>query len=77
MILEKRATITAKEAAEYIGISYVKLLDMAKKNEVPHISAGTRVLFRKETLDKWMDEKEAEYKNNPHNQYGVIRKLKS
>lgn len=69
-----RATISGKEAAEYLGISYVKLLDMAKKNEVPHISAGTRVLFRKETLDKWMDEKEAECKQA---QYGVIRKIKA
>lgn len=70
-----RATITGKEAAEYLGISYVKLLDMAKKNEVPHISAGTRVLFRKKTLDQWMEEEESECKQV--SQYGVIRKIKA
>ncbi len=54
----KPATLKARLAAEYLGISYWKLLDMVKKNEIPHIRAGKLVLFRKETLDQWLRKQE-------------------
>ncbi len=53
-----RSTLTAKEAAKYLGISYWKVLEMAKRGEIPHIRAGSRVLFRRESLDQWMLEQE-------------------
>ena len=56
----KPATITGKEAAKYIGISYWLVLDLAKKGKIPCIKAGDRYLFRKETLDRWMQDQEAE-----------------
>ncbi len=49
-----RSTLTAKEAAKYLGISYWLCLEMCKRGEVPHIRAGSRVLFRRESLDQWM-----------------------
>ena len=55
-----RSTLTAKEAAKYLGISYWLCLEMAKRGEIPHIRAGSRVLFRRESLDGWMDEQEQE-----------------
>jgi excisionase family DNA binding protein len=55
----KPATFKAKQAAEYIGISYWKILDMVKKGEIPHIRAGRLVLFRQVTLDNWLQEQEA------------------
>jgi excisionase family DNA binding protein len=54
----KPATLKARLAAEYLGISYWKLLDMAKKGEIPHIRAGKLVLFRQATLDRWLAEQE-------------------
>lgn len=54
----KPATFKAKQAAEYIGISYWKILDMVKKSEIPHIRVGKLVFFRKETLDQWLGEQE-------------------
>lgn len=51
-------TLKAKEAAQYLGCSYWKLLDMAKKSEIPHIRVGKLVFFRKETLDQWLGEQE-------------------
>jgi excisionase family DNA binding protein len=54
----KPVTISAKTAAKYLNVSYWKILDMAKKNEIPHIRAGALVLFRKETLDNWIVEQE-------------------
>ncbi|MGG1685560.1 helix-turn-helix domain-containing protein [Pseudalkalibacillus sp. NRS-1564] len=53
-----RTTLTAKEAAQYIGISYWHLLDLAKKKQIPHIRAGKRVLFRVNSLEDWMNDQE-------------------
>lgn len=53
------STLKAREAAKYLNISYWKILDMAKKNEIPHIRIGKLVLFRRETLDSWLAHREA------------------
>jgi len=60
-----QVTMTANEAAQYLGISYWKLLDMAKKHEVPYIACGSRKLFRKEALDRWMEEQEKKALEKP------------
>lgn len=51
-------TLKAKEAAQYLGCSYWKLLEMVKKGEIPHIRVGKLVFFRKVTLDQWLGEQE-------------------
>ena len=56
----QRATLKAKEAAGYLGISYWKLLELVKAGDgPPHIRAGNRILFRTETLDAWLSQLEA------------------
>lgn len=58
-----RSTLKATEAAHYLGISYWLILEMAKRGEIPHIRAGSRVLFRRESLDEWMkNQEQANYK---------------
>lgn len=52
-------TKKARDAAKYLGISYWKLLDMAKRGEIPHVRVGKLVLFRRDTLDAWLAELEA------------------
>jgi len=71
-------TINAKEAAQYIGISYWLILDMAKKCIIPCIHAGDRVLFRKETLELWMQNQETQsmQPEKPAG-YGTIRRVKA
>jgi len=72
----KRATLTAKEAAEYIGISYWLILELAKRKEIPAIYAGKRVLFRVETLNRWMDGQEAKAVEKPVDTgHGKIRRI--
>ncbi|WP_408008440.1 helix-turn-helix domain-containing protein [Pseudalkalibacillus sp. A8] len=73
-----RQTISAKEAAEYLGVSYWLVLEMVKRKEVPHVKAGKRILFRKESLDHWMNNKEvlSIQQGNNDQQYGVLRKLR-
>ena len=72
-----RTTLTAKEAAEYLGISYHLLLDLAKKSMVPHVRAGKRVLFRTSSLENWMNEQEEKSINNDDEDRtsGSVRKI--
>ncbi|NBI07217.1 helix-turn-helix domain-containing protein [Senegalia massiliensis] len=54
----KRATLTAKQAADYIGISYWLILELVKRKRIPCIDLGGRKLFRKKSLDDWMTKEE-------------------
>ncbi len=73
-----QATVNAKAAAKYIGVSYWMILEMVKRKEIPCIKCGVRKLFRIATLDKWMQDQELkavaplEVENN---EYGILRKI--
>ena len=47
----QRTTLTAKEAAEYLGISYWLITQLVKRKQIPCSRVGKRILFRKEALD--------------------------
>jgi excisionase family DNA binding protein len=66
----ERQTLSAKEAAKYIGISYWLILEIAKRKEIPCIRIGSRVLFRKDALDNWMAEREVESVQQP-----IVKKI--
>ena len=56
MELEKitRTTLTMKETAEYLGVSYW----LVKRKQIPCSRVGGKVLFRKEVLDSYLKQKE-------------------
>lgn len=54
-----RVTLTAREAAAHIGISYWLILELVKRGELNCIKAGGRKLFRQSGLDDWMARQEA------------------
>lgn len=54
----ERITVTAHEAAQIIGVSYWLILELAKRQEIKHIRAGRKVLFRLESLQSWLNEQE-------------------
>ncbi len=60
MELEKvtRTTLTMKETAEYLGVSYWLVIQLVKRKQIPCSRVGGKVLFRKEALDKYLNEKE-------------------
>ncbi len=60
----QKATLTSREAAEYLGISYWLLLEMVKRKDINPIRCGSRYLFRQTRLDTWMDEQEARDDND-------------
>ena len=60
MALDKihRTTLTAKEAAEYLGISYWLITQLVRRKQIPCSRVGKRILFRKEALDVYLSNKE-------------------
>ena len=49
-----RTTLTMKETAEYLGVSYWLVTQLVKRKQIPCSRVGGKVLFRKEALDKYL-----------------------
>jgi excisionase family DNA binding protein len=47
-----------KQAALYIGASEFKLRDMVRLKQIGHYRIGSRILFRKATIDEWITAQE-------------------
>jgi excisionase family DNA binding protein len=50
--------MNVKEASDYLGVSKDLLYLLVREQKIPCVRAGRRILFRKETIDKWMEEQE-------------------
>ena len=48
----------AKECAAYLRSSYFNLVRKAKAGEIPCFRMGRRVLFRKSSVDAWIEAQE-------------------
>lgn len=53
-----RTTLTMRETAEYLGVSYWLVTQLVRRKQIPCSRVGGKVLFRKEALDKYLNEKE-------------------
>ena len=56
----QRTTLTMKEAAEYLGISYWLINQLVRKKEIPCSKVGGKVLFRVQVLEEYLNSKEKE-----------------
>ena len=54
----ERITLTMKETAEYLGISYWLVNQLVRRKQIPCARVGGRVLFRVQALDEYLKEKE-------------------
>lgn len=54
----QRTTLTAKEAAEYLGVSYWLITQLVRRKQIPCSRVGKRILFRKEALDIYLSKQE-------------------
>ena len=54
----ERTTLTMKETAEYLGISYWLVNQLVRRKQIPYARVGGRVLFRVQALDEYLKEKE-------------------
>ena len=55
-----RSTLTMKEAAEYLGISYWLINQLAKRKQIPYSKVGGKFLFRVKALDEYLTKQENE-----------------
>ena len=54
----ERTTLTMKEAAEYLGISYWLITQLVKRKQIPCSKIGGKFLFRVQALDEYLTKKE-------------------
>ena len=54
----QRTTLTMKEAAEYLGISYWLINQLVRRKEIPCSKVGGKFLFRVQVLDEYLSNKE-------------------
>ena len=56
----QRTTLTMKEAAEYLGISYWLINQLVRRKEIPCSKVGGKFLFRVQVLNEYLNSKERE-----------------
>ena len=56
----ERTTLTMRETAEYLGISYWLVNQLVRRKQIPCARVGGRVLFRVQALDEYLKNKEQE-----------------
>ena len=59
----QRTTLTMKEAAEYLGISYWLINQLVRRKEIPCSKVGGKFLFRIQVIDEYLSSKEQESVN--------------
>lgn len=59
----QRTTLTMKEAAEYLEISYWLINQLVRRKEIPCSKVGGKFLFRVQVLDEYLSSKEQESVN--------------
>ena len=56
----QRTTLTMREAAEYLGISYWLINQLVRKKQIPCCKVGGKYLFRVQALDEYLSKMEKE-----------------
>lgn len=59
----QRTTLTMREAAEYLGISYWLINQLVRRKEIPCSKVGGKFLFRVQVLDEYLRNKEQQSVN--------------
>lgn len=56
----QRTTLTMKEAADYLGISYWLVNQLVRRKQIPCSKVGGKFLFRVKALEEYLNNKEKE-----------------
>ncbi len=54
---EKSALMDLKQLSEYINLSTSRIYKMVAKKEIPHVRIASKILFSKEDIDNWVEER--------------------
>lgn len=50
----EKITLSVNEVAELIGVSITTIYTMVRQNEIPHKRVRGRIVFHRETIEKWL-----------------------
>ena len=50
----ERTTLTMKETAIYLGVSYWLVTQLVKRKEIPYLKIGGRIVFRVKALEEYL-----------------------
>lgn len=59
----QRTTLTMKEAAKYLGVSYWLINQLVRQKQIPCSKVGGKYLFRVQVLDEYLNKKEQDSVN--------------
>lgn len=51
----KQNVFNAREAADYLRMGYDTLLRLTRIGQIEHVPNGASYLYKKDSLDRWMD----------------------
>lgn len=52
----KTIVLTVKEVSELLGLSNTTIYTMVRNNEIPYKKLRGKIVFHRETIDKWLAE---------------------
>ena len=58
--MEQDRLMTAGELAEYLSVPRGSIYNMVYERRIPHIKLGRRVRFRRDEIDRWLEERRVE-----------------
>ena len=56
--MEDKKFMRADKASEYTGVSKNTLYRWARERKIPHLRQGRVVLFNRDEIDRWFNEKQ-------------------
>ena len=66
MVNELPQVLTIYEASDYLRIPLSSLYKLAQEGKIPCQKVGRHWRFRKETIDRWLDQSTEKSINNKH-----------
>lgn len=60
----ERSTLTVEETAIYIGVSVDMIYKLVREKALPHFRIGRRILFKREVIDRYIEQKIKESMQN-------------
>ena len=57
-MMVERTTLTAKETAKFLGVSYWLVGELVRRKQLPCAKVGGRLLFRTDTLNEYLKQRE-------------------
>lgn len=49
-------TLTVSQVASLLKLSTATVYNMVKKNEIPHKRVGRKIIFHRDSFEKWLSE---------------------